>query len=213
MGTDALRDEAVRRALDSFRERLRKLVSESDPIDSLLPLFSPKVYARGESFARAGWPCGTVATVATGLFYVEEPSEEGAIIVKDFIGPDRILIASYGKGGDSGISITALRESLVLEARWSDVLELYARYPSLAEAGRTVMEREMSRMCSRVGDMIAHDAGERYEAFLDREGDLVSEIPGYLLASWLGVTPTQLSRIRAARSRSLARSPSRTRLS
>ena len=42
-----------------------------------------------------------------------------------------------------------------------------------------------------------YDASERYASFRQEYPDLENQIPQYQVASYLGITPTQLSRIRA----------------
>jgi CRP-like cAMP-binding protein len=44
-------------------------------------------------------------------------------------------------------------------------------------------------------------ATERYENLLARSPDLAQRVPQYMIASYLGVTPESLSRIRAKRAR------------
>jgi len=48
-------------------------------------------------------------------------------------------------------------------------------------------------------EIILHDAEQRYSTFQNQYPDLEQLIPQYHIASYLGVTPTQLSRIRRKR--------------
>ncbi|XYK80050.1 MAG: Crp/Fnr family transcriptional regulator [Labrenzia sp.] len=51
----------------------------------------------------------------------------------------------------------------------------------------------------REASFLLQDAGARYEAFLDDFPDLAPRLPQYHIASYLGITPVALSRIRARR--------------
>jgi CRP-like cAMP-binding protein len=51
----------------------------------------------------------------------------------------------------------------------------------------------------REASFLLLDAGERYEAFLEDFADLVPRLPQYHIASYLGITPVALSRIRSRR--------------
>jgi CRP-like cAMP-binding protein len=56
----------------------------------------------------------------------------------------------------------------------------------------------------REASFLLQDAGARYEAFLDDFSDLAPRLPQYHVASYLGVTPVALSRIRARRGKQRA---------
>lgn len=56
----------------------------------------------------------------------------------------------------------------------------------------------------REASFLLQDAGARYEAFLDDFSDLAPRLPQYHIASYLGITPVALSRIRARRGKQRA---------
>jgi len=49
---------------------------------------------------------------------------------------------------------------------------------------------------AREVEIVQEDATQRYERFLKKHASIVARIPQYHIASHLGITPTQLSRIR-----------------
>lgn len=56
----------------------------------------------------------------------------------------------------------------------------------------------------REASFLLQDAGARYEAFLDDFSDLAPRLPQYHIASYLGITPVALSRIRTRRGKQRA---------
>jgi hypothetical protein len=48
----------------------------------------------------------------------------------------------------------------------------------------------------RVSDIYSEDAQSKYNHFLKQFPDLVQRVPQYLIASYLGILPSSLSRIR-----------------
>ncbi|QTH42550.1 Crp/Fnr family transcriptional regulator [Cohnella sp. LGH] len=109
------------------------------------------------------------------------------------------FIASYGSllaGVPSRISIQALADSLLLTIRYSDFRSLYDRQLCWERLGRLLIERLYVKKELREREFLALSAEARYLKFLERYGHLETAIPQYHIASYLGITPVALSRIR-----------------
>lgn len=158
--------------------------------------FNVKTYARGQYFAMSGEVDGRLGFVVDGLFamQVEKPGE--TIFVKDFLTSGDFLLAAFEPEAENVVHIQAIHESRILEARYSDILALSTRYPDFKSLSERGMQRRYQDICDRLEQMAMLDAGGRYEIFQNAFGDLEDAIPQYLVAAYVGVTPTQLSRIR-----------------
>ncbi|MCI5081502.1 MAG: Crp/Fnr family transcriptional regulator [Saprospiraceae bacterium] len=74
--------------------------------------------------------------------------------------------------------------------------ELYRDFPRLESVCRMSMEEEFGKQQEQMANFIMSSAEDRYLELLEKRGDLVHRVPQYQLASYLGIKPESLSRIR-----------------
>lgn len=68
--------------------------------------------------------------------------------------------------------------------------------PRFEALSRIVMEEELSLYQDIIGNFVTQNPEQRYLSFLQESPKLLQRIPQYLIASYLGVSPETLSRIR-----------------
>lgn len=180
----------------SLNNYLKGLHLKEEAITDILTCFSVKSYLQGDYYARVGERQDKLGFVVNGIFgmIIEKPGE--AIFVKEFLQPGDFLLASFEPGTNNLVHIKALHESLVLEARHSDILSLYVRHDDFRQLSERGTQRRYQAICDRLEQRVTLDAAGRYELFRQTFGHLEDEIPQYMVAAYIGVTPTQLSRIR-----------------
>jgi hypothetical protein len=76
-------------------------------------------------------------------------------------------------------------------------VNLYNTFPALERFARKLAESYFVLKEKREIELVLLEAGERYLIFQKEFPGLENRIPQYHIASYLGITPTQLSRIRA----------------
>ena len=74
--------------------------------------------------------------------------------------------------------------------------ELYHQFPKLESVSRKVMEKIFAEQQKISSAYFTDTAEQRYLKLLDTRADLLQRIPQYQLASYVGVKPESLSRIR-----------------
>ncbi|RYY63930.1 MAG: Crp/Fnr family transcriptional regulator [Chitinophagaceae bacterium] len=159
-----------------------------------------RTYPRNDYFVRAGGRARAVAFVCKGLFSQYFTADDGAVIIKRFF-PEGYFCTSFVSllsGAPSDFSIKALEDSVVLEYDFEtfraltrnhpDIAAIYIRYLEV----HWVIEKEPQEIALR------HEtARSRYLDFCRQFPTLEPRLRQHEIASYLGVTPTQLSRIRA----------------
>lgn len=75
-------------------------------------------------------------------------------------------------------------------------LELYKKYPNFESLSRAGMEEQLGDYQEMMAKFITLKPEERYLDLLENRPDLINRVPQYQLASYLGVSPETLSRIR-----------------
>jgi CRP-like cAMP-binding protein len=74
--------------------------------------------------------------------------------------------------------------------------DLYARFPKLETVSRKVMEKVFGEQQSLLASYTTDTPEQRYLKLLKSRPDLFQRIPQYQIASYIGVKPESLSRIR-----------------
>jgi len=74
--------------------------------------------------------------------------------------------------------------------------QLYAQFPKLATISRRVMEKVFAEQQELSGSYFTDTPEERYLNLMRTRPELFQRIPQYMIASYIGVKPESLSRIR-----------------
>lgn len=107
-----------------------------------------------------------------------------------------LSMQSYINGRKGYESIVTIEDCLLYKISVDDLHELYRNDIHIANWGRTFAEKEILRAEKALIPQLFTTGSERYERLLKEQPHLLNRIPLENLASYLGVTPVSLSRIR-----------------
>ncbi|MCH2080912.1 MAG: Crp/Fnr family transcriptional regulator [Saprospiraceae bacterium] len=110
-------------------------------------------------------------------------------------------LPNYVEEKPSNCYIKALENSKLYAISKKDIEECFRKHHELERFGRLFVQDEFLKLAKRVGRVTNLSAEERYLRFIDKRPKLTQVIPQYLIASYLGVTPVGLSKIRRRLSR------------
>lgn len=105
-------------------------------------------------------------------------------------------IGSFHSEKPSELYIEALEQSTILQIAKPDLLFLYSNYPKFDRNFRVLIENAFINIQKRVLQNISSTAEERYLDFLKNHPNLFNRISNVQIASYIGVTPEFLSKIR-----------------
>jgi CRP-like cAMP-binding protein len=94
------------------------------------------------------------------------------------------------------MSIEAVEDSEVLQLARSDYESLYTRVPKFERLFRILLENAFMAHQRRLLSMTSQTAEQRYREFIERYPKFAQRVPQKHIASFLGVTPEFLSRVR-----------------
>ena len=192
-------NDAWARAEEGLRRRLVRAVElPAEEWEFLRSRLARLRVPRDAHFLRAGEVERRIGYVARGLFRYYG-WREGREVNLGFDCEDRFVsdTESFATGAPSKVAIQALEDSDVL-AFERDTLELlYARHPCWERLGRLMAEAEMLKKSRKEHELRCLTSAERYLRLYERELPWLGRVPQYHVASFLGVTPETLSRIRA----------------
>ncbi|WP_299117859.1 Crp/Fnr family transcriptional regulator [uncultured Winogradskyella sp.] len=133
---------------------------------------------------------------AVRVFYLDDSGKEHTIIIaiEDWFFTD---FYSYLNRTPAEYYAEALEDSLILQMKYDDVEELCARIHSISEYFRLFTERSMAHSYKRTISNISKTSEERYWEYVNKYPQIANRVPQYVLASYLGISPESISRIRS----------------
>lgn len=108
-------------------------------------------------------------------------------------------IDSLHKERPSKLFIEAIEPSVILQISKGDLWYLYSNYPKFDRNFRVIIEDKYIELQNRLLQTFSTTAYERYESFLEQYPTLANRLPNTQIASYLGITPEFLSKIRNER--------------
>ncbi|MEL7531797.1 MAG: Crp/Fnr family transcriptional regulator [Bacteroidota bacterium] len=157
-----------------------------------------RFYRKGERPLQAGQICQEVLFVKQGLMkmYFLHQGEE---MIGDFF-----LEGDFAQDMRSNITrqpsrytIECLEDCELLVIQDSDLAEAYERFPLTFERlSRMITQMNFVMMADRIWANLIHSHEERYLQIQKEKPALLQRIPQYMLASYLGITPVGLSKLR-----------------
>ncbi len=92
--------------------------------------------------------------------------------------------------------IEALEDSQLLRVSYERLEQLYMEVPGLERYFRILFQKAYINALQRLNDTMWESAVDRYEIMLKEQPDMFQRVPLVYIASYLGITPESLSRIR-----------------
>ena len=153
---------------------------------------------KGEYFIKEGDIPRKFAFNCEGLFRYFYIDKNGNESTKSFLMENDFLI-SYSamyQNRASFFFIEAMEDSLILEIDYLHWLKTVDSHPSWLSIANAMLSKGFCKKEDREREFLLLDATERYLSFLDRYDGLDTRIKQHYIASYLGITPVALSRIR-----------------
>lgn len=92
--------------------------------------------------------------------------------------------------------LEAIENTNVLSFSYDDLSELYQKSHEWESIGRKISDTSFMVAKNRLRSLMNDDAQTRYMKFLNSYQNLLTRIPQHIIASYLGITPQLLSRLK-----------------
>ncbi len=161
--------------------------------------FHSKSLIKGAYLAKEGEIARKLAFIESGVMRAFFRNTAGKEYNKTFF-TEGNFVGAYSSlitGAENLINIQCLTSCEVLMADYSQITNRYAEFASFEKFGRKIAEYKFILKEKREIELVTLSASERYDIFKKEHPGLENKIPQYHIASYLGVSATQLSRIRA----------------
>lgn len=190
-------------------ELLKEYVEKISPLsphtwEQFAPLFICKRLKKNDYFIREGEVAHEIGFLTKGVIRAFHRNAEGTEYNKHFFVP-RSFTGGYSSlvtQRPNLIHHQALTDCELYVAPYSRITELFDSHQDLERFARKQAEQYFVYKEKREIDIVLLNADMRYLQFQQEYPGLQQLIPQYHIASYLGITPTQLSRIRRKFSKS-----------
>ncbi len=183
-------------ALITFSQRIQPL--SADAIQALKNICQTLHIKKGKDLQSVGHTCRTIYFIEKGcarIYYFKGDTD-----ITEYFAFENSIIARVeslftGKPSRKGIQI--LEDSDIVGINAVALNGLYNKYPEIERLFRKITEAGYIETVNRLESLQFHTAEERYIALLQDHSEIVQRVPQKYIASYLGITPVSLSRIRS----------------
>lgn len=184
--------EILRNYLEKFL-----LLSDEEWLDFKECIEIEKI-SKKDFILKEGEKCDFIAFIQEGIFSFYNFHEgEEKITAFFFSGEFASNYRSFLTKSPSKHYIEALQDSIIYKIKLEKLIKLYDKHKSIERLGRLIAENLYLGVANRLDSFMFDSPAIRYQDLLNRNSKLISEIPQYMIASYIGVKPETLSRIRA----------------
>lgn len=182
-----------------LRSHIEKRVHlEDEEFSECSKYFTYKKLKKKQFFLHEGEVCRYIGFVVSGclrVYTIDHLTNEHIIQfgVEDWWVSD---MNSYLSGEPSAYNIDALHECELLTLDKNNRENMLVAVPKMERFFRLLLEANYIATHSRLNDALSTTAEERYLKFIKNYPNLYEKIPQHYIASYLGIKPQSLSRIR-----------------
>lgn len=172
-----------------------------------LALLEGRVTARNikrkQMILQEGFVCKHYTFVVEGCFKMYGVDDKGYEHNIQFAAESDWIadIGSFHSKKPSKLFIEAVEPSEIFQIAQPDLYFLYINIPKLDRIFKVIVENKYVELQNRVLQTFSSTAEQRYLSFLEQYPNLANRLPNTQIASYLGITPEFLSKIRKDLSR------------
>jgi len=160
-------------------------------------LFHKKIFKKGEHLLQAGNICRYIIFIETGLvrYYINNESGEQT----NYFNKEGEFVCDYISflpQSPSNVNIQALEDTTIYVISNNDMQQFYKDVEHGERFGRLAIEQVFISIISQITSLYTDPPDVRYSKFISNFPDIGQRIPQYYIASYVGVKPQSLSRIR-----------------
>lgn len=177
----------------------KHITLDEEEIAFFVSLLEPRILKKKTLYLRAGEICRYSAFVLDGALKSYTIDAEGKEHILSFATRDWWISDLYSLLSQKPaiLYIETIADAEVLMLSRENQQLLYEKVPKFERFFRILVENSLVASQQRVIDNLSSTAEERYLRLLEKYPSLPSSVPQHSIASYLGITPEFLSKIRA----------------
>ena len=191
----------MKKATDIQIQQLKKAITDictlsSDCWVEIEPLVYVKELKKNDYFSKEGQLVNDFGFVANGILRNYLIDDKGDEWNRCFLQKNNIFTSSIPPEKPAITCIQALTKTTVLCISYRNISNLTVKYNELNSLIQKLSFAYLEQKQNREICLLTEEATQNYLTFQKTYPNLENQIPHYHIASYLGITPTQLSRLR-----------------
>jgi len=145
--------------------------------------------------------------IAQNIFFIKKGcvriwfNNDGKDITFQFFFEEQAVASfeSFFTGKPSLFSVESIEPTTIITLNREDFNKINTLYPEIRNGFQDILLQRMSNYAKLFLSRIKNNPRQRYEELLKNNPEIIQRVPQHYIASYLGITPISLSRIRNKR--------------
>ena len=193
------KNEIIQSQIEPLLDYFQKVIPINNEEKHLVTeFFKPRLYRKKQYVLQEGDVCNQFNFIVRGCLRMYKIDDKGNTHILQFAAENWWLsnIGSFHERKPSELNIDALEDTMVLQISHENLLSLYTKAPKFDRIFRVLIENSFVSLQKRLLQNISSTAEDKYLTFLENYSHLSNRLPQTQIASFLGITPEFLSRLR-----------------
>lgn len=169
--------------------------SEED-IQGIATNLPVKIYKKGEYMIEEGGKNEFCYFILSGCARQYELLDGEEKTVGFYTEHEAVLIADVDENGASKTYVEALEKVVTIRGRSDNSSNMFGKFPQLQNVVMKLMEEMLSKTKLDFNFFVGSTPEEKYKKLMETRPDLFNRVPQHQIASFLGMKPETLSRIK-----------------
>lgn len=185
--------------MDNFTKYFSEMTGvPTEELKKIDNLYTVKKVKKGEVLLREGDLCEGFFFVEKGLLRMYSIDKNGKEHIIQFA-PENWIVSDRSSqffNEKSNYYIDAIENSEILILENGIISNLAKRFSIVVRNNEVLLQKHIRNLQSRINSLMSDTAEQRYLKFVKKYPDILLRVPQWMVASYLGITPESLSRVR-----------------
>lgn len=180
-----------------------KIALKNEDLKAFTSLFVKSTIKKNQKLIEEGKKNDKLYFIEKGLVYSYKTLNDGSIQVIQFAKENYWItdLCSFFNSSTSLFTITTIEHCELLHISRQRYDDICLQNNNIATYFRLIIQTAYGHTLQRLSDVYVENATSKYNHFIKQFFEISQRVPQYLIASYLGILPSSLSRIRNKKSK------------